>query len=236
MPMTQPVLTVKHRLFIRLLTKRALLISLIFLNLFWGVVGLFHYLPQTEGILFLLWLFIPDCPLYTLLFAGLLIKPEKVKNSMQPLIWAVAFSLIKIGLVAPSLFIAFPEHYHAPPILGIKLPNIFPLDYFHLILFLEGLFLVIFFLERSTLNFSIGFSWLIINDIADFVFLTFPNYSITYTHIQFFLLVYISANLFIFIIGSIFTFEYPKLLKNSLNSRLNYYKVPIVSSFLDDDV
>jgi len=236
MPMTQPVITVKQSVLIKLLTKRALLFFLILLNLFWGIIGLIPYLPQTEGILFLLWLFIPDCPLYTLMFAGLLVKPEKVKNSMQPLIWAVAFSLIKIGLVAPSLFIAFPEQYHSPPILGIKLPNIFPLDYFHLILFLEGLFLVIFFLERSALNFIIGFSWLIINDISDFVFLTFPKYSITYIHIQFFLLVYISANLFIFIVGSYFAFDYPKSIINSLKSWLKYSQVPLISLFLDNEL
>lgn len=234
MSMIQPVLAVKQRFPFKLFTKRALFISLILLNLFWGVIGLVPYLPQTKGILFLFWLFIPDCPLYALLFAGLLVKPEKVKNSMQPLVWAVAFSLIKIGLVAPSLFIAFPERYHAPPILGIKLPYIFPLDYFHVTLLLEGLLLVIFFLKKSSRNFVIGFSWLIINDISDFVFLTFPNYSITYIHIQFFLLVYICANLFIFIIGSLLAFEFPKFKKNSLHSQVNYSQIPLVSSFLDE--
>lgn len=189
-------------LLLRAFTHPLIIISFILINLFWGVLGIIAYVPQAEGVSLLFWIFIPDCPLYTILFAAFLIDREKMKEHFQPFIWVLSLSLIKFALVAPSLYYLYPEYYHAPPIFGIHLPNIYPFDYFHLILLAQGLFLSAVFLIKSTRNFLIGFSWIILNDFVDFFFLTFPYYSIVRVNMGFFILVYFSANVGILMLGS----------------------------------
>ena len=186
---------------IRVFTHPLLIVSLIFINLFWGIFGILAYLPQTTGVSLLFWIFIPDCPLYTILFASFLIDREKMQKHLQPFLWILSMSLIKFSLVAPSLYYLFPAYYHSPPILGIQLPNIYPFDYFHLFLLGQGLFISAIFLVKSVRNFLIGFSWLIINDFVDFFFLTFPYYYMTYNYMTFFFIVYVLANIGIFIMG-----------------------------------
>ena len=192
----------KKDLIVRVFTHPLIIIILIGINLFWGIFGIIAYVPQTVGVSLLFWIFIPDCPLYTILFAGFLIDREKMKENFQPFVWILSLSLIKFALVAPSLYYLFPEQYHAPPILGIQLPNIYPFDYFHLFLLGQGLFISAVFLIKSVRNFLIGFSWILLNDFVDFFFLTFPYYSITRSHMGFFIMVYVIANVGILIMGS----------------------------------
>ncbi len=193
----------KKDIIVRVFSHPLIIVSFICINLFWGILGILAYVPQTAGVSLLFWLFIPDCPLYAILFAGFLIDREKMKEHFQPFVWILSLSLIKFSLVAPSLYYLFPEHYHSPPILGIQLPNIYPFDYFHLFLLGQGLFISAVFLIKSVRNFLIGFSWIILNDFIDFFFLTFPYYHTTRAHMGFFIMVYIMTNVGILIMGSI---------------------------------
>ncbi len=185
----------------RVFTHPLLIVSLIIINLFWGIFGILAYLPQTAGVSLLFWIFIPDCPLYTILFASFLIDREKMQKHLQPFLWILSLSLIKFSLVAPSLYYLFPSYYHSPPILGIQLPNIYPFDYFHLFLLGQGLLISALFLIKSVRNFLIGFSWILINDFVDFFFLTFPYYYMTQVHMSFYFMIYILVNIGIFIMG-----------------------------------
>jgi uncharacterized membrane protein YpjA len=180
-----------------------IIVSLILINLFWGIFGIIAYLPQTNGVSLLFWIFIPDCPLYTILFACFLVDREKMRKQLQPFLWILSLSLIKFSLVAPSLYYLFPSYYHAPPVLGIQLPNIYPFDYFHLFLLGQGLFISAIFLIKSVRNFLIGFGWILLNDFIDFFFLTFPYYYLTQNHMRFFLMIYVTVNIGIFILGLI---------------------------------
>lgn len=195
---TEPV----KSLVVRIFSHPLIIISFIIINLFWGIFGIIAYMPQTAGVSLLFWIFIPDCPLYTILFAGFLIDREKMKEHFQPFIWILSLSLIKFSLVAPSLYYIFPDYYHSPPILGITLPNIYPFDYFHLFLLGQGLFISGVFLVKSTRNFLIGFSWILLNDFVDFFFFTFPYYYMTHSYMDFYFIVYLSTNLGILIMGS----------------------------------
>lgn len=188
-------------LVVRVFTHRLIIVSIIIINLFWGIFGIVEYLPQTNGVSLLFWIFIPDCPIYTILFAGFLIDREKMQKHLQPLLWILSMSLIKFSLVAPSLYYLFPGYYYSPPILGIQLPNIYPFDYFHLFLLIQGLFLSAIFLIKSVTNFLIGFSWILLNDFVDFFFLTFPYYYMTHAHMRFFFIIYILVNIGIFLLG-----------------------------------
>lgn len=188
-------------LVVRVFTNPLIILSLIVINLFWGIFGIIAYLPQTDGVSLLFWMFIPDCPLYTILFAGFLIDREKMQKHLQPFLWILSMSLIKFSLVAPSLYYLFPSYYHSPPILGIHLPNIYPFDYFHLFLLGQGLFIAAVFLTKSARNFLIGFSWILLNDFVDFFFLTFPYYYITHPHMRFFFMVYVLVNIGILLLG-----------------------------------
>ena len=177
------------------------ILIIIFINLLWGISGIFPYIPQTDTVLFLLWIFIPDCPLYTLLFAWFVYKRESIQDNYQPFVWILCFSLIKIGLAAPAIFYLFPSEYHTLPILGFELPNIYPFDYFHLILLGQGLVISAFFLSRSIRYFLIATIWLIINDISDFFFKTLPDYTAMSTQIDSLFLFYTLADLSIILIG-----------------------------------
>jgi len=203
-------------LVVRVFTHPLMIVSVIIINLFWGIFGIIAYLPQTTGVFLLFWLFIPDCPLYTILFAGFLIDREKMQKHLQPFLWILSMSLIKFSLVAPSLYYLFPAYYHSPPILGIQLPNIYPFDYFHLFLLGQGLFISAVFLIKSVRNFLIGFSWILLNDFVDFFFLTFPYYYLTHNHMQFFFIVYVLANIGIFLMGVLILAK-NELLKEKLN-------------------
>ncbi|MHA2073379.1 MAG: DUF1405 domain-containing protein [Candidatus Hodarchaeales archaeon] len=219
----------KERL-LQILSNPIILVSAIILNLIWGIFGVLAYLPQTDGVSFLLWLFVPDCPLYSLMFAIFLIDRERMK-SHQIYMWILTFGLIKFSLAAPVIYFLKPNHYHAIPIFGINLPNIYPFDYFHLSMLFQGLFVAAFFLERSWYHFSIAFLWLLLNDFIDFVFLTFPFYYPSYKIMQTFTVFYIFINLAIVIIGSFFVLgglEYVKTILGIDEKRI--YEVPILSS------
>jgi uncharacterized membrane protein YpjA len=145
--------------------------------------------------------------------------------------WILTFGLIKFSLTAPVIFLLRPSHYHAPPIFGIKLPNIYPFDYFHLILLLQGIFVAVFFLEKSWHNFSIAFVWLLINDFIDFVFLTFPFYNDSQNIMQTFTLFYILINLIILGIGLFFIMDGLVYVKTTLGiNDKNISQIPVISS------
>ena len=208
--------TLKTKL-VRAFNHPLVIIGLILVNLFWGILGIIAYIPQTTGVSLLFWIFIPDCPLYTTLFALFLMDREKVRKDMQPFLWVMSMSMIKFSLVAPSLYYIYPQHYHAPPVFGITLPNIYPFDYFHLILLIQGLFISAVFLIRSVRNFLIGFSWILLNDFVDFFFLTFPYYYLARDHMLFFMLVYLFVNIAIFVLG-IFILSKNELIRQKLDT------------------
>ncbi|MFX0183516.1 MAG: DUF1405 domain-containing protein [Candidatus Hodarchaeota archaeon] len=211
------------------------MISIALLNFYWGFRGLYPYIPQTNGFIFILWIFIPDCPVYALLFSGLIVNKKKIKTQ-QLLIWIVTLSLIKFSLAAPSLFLHFPDHYHAPPIFGIHLPNIYPFDYFHLFLLSQGIMLAVLFLERNIRNFLIAFEWLLLNDFIDFIFLTFPYYHLTHPKIGSLLIFYMVVNLIILSIGLLFTLNILSNIKELINlPKKEIMLVPVLTSAVVED-
>ncbi len=215
---------------LQIVSNPIVLLSVIILNLIWGIFGFLSYLPHTDRVSFLLWLFIPDCPLYSILFAIFLIDRKKIK-SYQSFMWILTFGLIKFSLAAPVIFLLRPSHYHAPPIFGIELPYIYPFDYFHLILLLQGIFVAVFFLEKSWHNFSIAFVWLLINDFIDFVFLTFPFYQDSHNIMLTFTLFYILINLIILALGSFFIMDGVVHIKTALGiDNRRFEQVPVISS------
>ncbi|MFX0086630.1 MAG: DUF1405 domain-containing protein [Candidatus Hodarchaeota archaeon] len=223
-----------HRLsknqLLQIVSHPIVLLCAIILNLIWGIFGFLSYLPLTDRVSFLLWLFVPDCPLYSFLFAIFLIDREKIK-SYQSFMWILTFGLIKFSLAAPVIFLLRPSHYHALPIFGIELPDIYPFDYFHLILLLQGIFVAVFFLEKSWHNFSIAFFWLLINDFIDFVFLTFPFYHDSHNIMLTFTLFYILINLIILALGSFFVMDGVIHIKTALGfDKRRFDQVPVISS------
>lgn len=232
--MTSVTITNKTRL-PQVFIHQLVIISIAFLNIYWGIRGLRPYIPQTDGVMFILWIFIPDCPLYALLFAGFILNRKRI-TTYQPLVWIVTLSLIKFSLAAPNIFLVFPDHYHAPPIFGFELPNIYPFDYFHLFLLTQGIILAILFLERSVRNFFIAFGWLLLNDIIDFVFLTFPFYHVAYTQIDSLFVLYMITNLIILVIGLFFTLNIPSYIKEIVKlPKREITIVPILTSAVVED-
>ncbi|MFX0171685.1 MAG: DUF1405 domain-containing protein [Candidatus Hodarchaeota archaeon] len=232
--MAIPSITAKYRVY-QLIPNYLVIVPIVILNLYWGIRGLSPYIPQTNGVLFILWIFIPDCPLYALLFAGLIINRKKIKN-FQLLFWIVTLSLIKFSLAAPSLFLHFPEHYRAPPIFGIQLPNIFPFDYFHLFLLIQSIIFTMLFLEKSIRNFLIAYVWILLNDFIDFVFFTFPYYYLTYSKIESLLGFYLIVNFIILGIGLFFTLNVSSNIRELVRlPKREIARVPILTSSMVEE-
>lgn len=216
-----PISRIKEGLF-SILTHPLILLFIIAFNLIWGILGALAYWPHIGNISFIIWLFIPDCPLYSILFAVFLINREKMKEH-QTFTWILAYCLIKYALAAPFFFIMYPARWVSKPIFGFHLPNIFPFDYFHLFLLFQGLIVAIIFLNKSFRNFSITLGWLIINDIIDFLFITSLVYEIAGNKIVYFLIYAVSLNLVIIIIGLFFVLNIPTHLKTYLDLKKTSY-------------
>ena len=81
--------------------------------------------------------------------------------------WIAMVGLIKYGVGMTIFLILSPDAYATINVIP-QLPNIYPLDYLHLLLTIEGLSLLLF-IRPSLLNWFLSFLWFLFNDFADFL-------------------------------------------------------------------
>lgn len=139
--------------------KRGLFFPIVLLlNVAAVLVGLWFYSAQLASSSPLLWIFIPDCPLYVLLCIFLLIG--KIKGDFFALI--ISANTLKYGLWTMLVLFFYPNYYFAPQ--QILMYCAFMLG--HAGMAMQGFLL----LPKKAGAFAIFFllAWFLLNDFADY--------------------------------------------------------------------
>ena len=87
---------------------RALLLLIILANIIGTLFGFYYYSDQLYATPLLLWVFVPDCPLYTLLFVARFIKTNRVFD------FVVAVGLFKYACWTLFVLLFHSSLYFAP--------------------------------------------------------------------------------------------------------------------------
>jgi len=147
--------------------NKFLAILLILINLGGTAFGFYYYQQQLMETPNYLWLFVPDSPLYTLLFSISMILILLKKRVPNLLLAIASIGLIKVGLwtavVIPlygNYFFQFFDYYITLWIL-------------HIGMILESLVLI-YQINFKKLKVIIPFLWFIINDFFDYFLRTVP--------------------------------------------------------------
>ena len=168
-----------------------LYIFIIIGNIISTIYGYYFYWDQFLATSWHKWIFVPDCPLYDMLFiiAFILIKHNKSNDFLNLL---VITNTVKYGLWTITTIPLFSELYlpagveSVVPLFG-NMTLTFQLSSLNLLLvFLHGIMalqslLIYPFIKKWQLGpilFTI--SWLFINDIFDYLFNTYPNAQLNY--------------------------------------------------------
>jgi Predicted membrane protein len=88
-----------------------LMIAIIVINIAGSVVGLFYYWDQLVSASPFAWIFIPDCPLYTLLVAVVLAVYASTKRSSDLINFITAVGLAKYGTWTVIVVLGFSTFY-----------------------------------------------------------------------------------------------------------------------------
>jgi uncharacterized membrane protein YpjA len=88
-----------------------LLIAIIIINIAGSLVGLFYYWDQLVSASPFAWIFIPDCPLYTLLVAVVLAVYASTKRSSDLINFITAVGLAKYGTWTVIVVLGFSTFY-----------------------------------------------------------------------------------------------------------------------------
>lgn len=147
--------------------REAVLLFLIFVNLLGTLFGAYYYSGQLANTSPLLWLFVPDCPLYVFAFAIALFQVGKrIENDAFSFI--VSVGLAKYGLW--TLFsLAFFNSYFFSPQAALLSGTLFIL---HIGMAAQG-----FVLRVKKCGFGLlafGFAWFLLNDFVDYFVGTAP--------------------------------------------------------------
>ncbi|MFQ6051085.1 MAG: DUF1405 domain-containing protein [Candidatus Hydrothermarchaeota archaeon] len=162
--------------------RKLLLVIVLVLNLLGTAFGFYYYEYQFRTSPVYSWIFIPDCPLYTLLFSIILII-FLVKNRLFEFLNILTFvGLIKYGSWTVSAIALYSDYFLSQ---NFSLYSI--LFFAHIGMALESLVLYPI-LNPSKKTIALVFSWFLINDTSDYAFGTLPylpsNAHINYLLVQ----------------------------------------------------
>ena len=94
-----------------LVENTPLLIAIIIINIAGSLVGLFYYWDQLTSASPFAWIFIPDCPLYTMLAAVVLAVYASTKRSSDLINFITAVGLAKYGTWTVVVVLWFSAFY-----------------------------------------------------------------------------------------------------------------------------
>jgi uncharacterized membrane protein YpjA len=139
---------------------------LAFINLAGALAGFFYYIPQLSQTQILLWPFVPDCPLYVLLFflCSVLILKGKRIGWLEAL---TAVGTLKYGLWTAIVIPLFSGYFLSPSHYILYLP----LWISHIGMLLESAFL---FRKITKREFALISGWFVLNDFMDYFVGTRP--------------------------------------------------------------
>lgn len=86
---------------------------LVFVNIMGTIFGIYYYLNQFLSTPFYLWLFVPDCPLYTFLFSVSLVMLLRTKKLNEDFHFLVNAGLIKYGIWTMLVITLYSREFFA---------------------------------------------------------------------------------------------------------------------------
>lgn len=134
---------------------------LILVNVAGSLFGYYYYLDQFKSTPIYLWIFVPDCPLYTSLFA--LFLAFKYNKFIQAFSFLIFFGLIKYGLWTVSAIALHSEYFFA-----VNFHLYVVLFILHGGMAFQSLTLKEYVKKTSKVVLASTFSWMVINDFFDY--------------------------------------------------------------------
>lgn len=154
---------------------KALFYIALFANILGAIYGFFFFYPeQLQQQLQdnpLLLVFVPDCPLYSALFAIVMILVTiAVRSELAGLLCFVTMAgMAKYGIWTISMLLFYGAYYLSPPFVAVSTMLIFA----HIGMFLQSFTLIGKFKFKNYFV-AVTFIWLLLNDISDYALGTHP--------------------------------------------------------------
>ena len=146
-----------------------LLVAIILINVAGTLVGFYYYWDQLLAASPLLWIFIPDCPLYTALAAVILSVYITTKRSSDPINFIAAVGLAKYGTWTVAVVLGFSSFYFS--IDG----NLYAaLVLLHVAMAAEFVLPVLLIRQLKKIFVATALAWFFLNDFADYYLGTHP--------------------------------------------------------------
>lgn len=146
------------RLFRMFEESRRFVLFLVIVNILGTLVGVYYYWNQLSSSPVYQWVFIADCPIYTLLFA------IAVGFRLRRIYLLAFFGVVKYASWTLFVLTLFPEYYFS-----IDSSYYSILYILHILMLLEG-FLLVPSIKKDLLNSITVTAWFLLNDFADYFF------------------------------------------------------------------
>ena len=146
-----------------------LLIAIIIINIASSLVGLFYYWDQLVSASPFAWIFIPDCPLYTMLVALVLAVYASTKRSSDLINFITAVGLAKYGTWTVIVVLGFSTFYFS---IDSTLYTVLAL--MHVTMAAEFILPLLLIRKLKYRLTAIALVWFLANDFADYSLGTHP--------------------------------------------------------------
>lgn len=146
-----------------------LLVAIILINVAGTLVGFYYYWDQLLAANPLLWIFIPDCPLYTMLAAVILAVYVAAKRRSDLVNFIAAVGLAKYGTWTVAVVLRFNSFYFSID------SNLYAaLVLLHVAMAAEFVLPVLLIRQLKKSFVAIALAWFFLNDFADYYLGTHP--------------------------------------------------------------
>ena len=152
-----------------LVENTPLMIAIIVINIAGSVVGLFYYWDQLVSASPFAWVFIPDCPLYTMLVAVVLAVYASTKRSSDLINFITAVGLAKYGTWTVVVVLGFSAFYFS---IDSTLYTVLVL--MHIAMAAEFILPLLLIRQLKFRVPAVALVWFLANDFADYFLGTHP--------------------------------------------------------------
>jgi uncharacterized membrane protein YpjA len=152
-----------------LVENTPLMIAIIVINIAGSVVGLFYYWDQLVSASPFAWVFIPDCPLYTMLVAVILAVYASTKRSSDLINFITAVGLAKYGTWTVVVVLGFSAFYFS---IDSSLYTVLVL--MHIAMAAEFILPLLLIQQLEFRVPAVALVWFLANDFADYFLGTHP--------------------------------------------------------------
>jgi len=144
------------------------LLSLFIVNVGGFLLGMYYYLHQLSVTGPMLWVFVIDCPLYVILFAGICLALYRGREPPSWFMLLVAVGLIKYGIWTVAAITLYLDH-----LLGVNLIVNGAMPFLHAGMILEGIVILPRLKARAWHALPVA-GWFLLNDFSDYFLGTVP--------------------------------------------------------------